>query len=167
MINDCGVTSMFGSPALLQRMANRGLTQTDPGFRDVSAILPLAVEAMTRAEDDLGEEELRRYVRTIGLFRTKAANIIKTCLILVEQHGGQLQRTTRVNSAVNKTFSEGATDPPDRGGDNPPGGTLGRHVRGDEDHGRDDQPREQSEYRAHESAWADGPTRSRPAASRT
>ena len=44
---------------LLQRMANRGLTQTDPGFRDVSAVLPLAVEAMTKAESDLGDEELR------------------------------------------------------------------------------------------------------------
>jgi len=44
---------------LLQRMQNRGLTQTDPGFRDVSAILPQAVEAMTKAEADLSAEELR------------------------------------------------------------------------------------------------------------
>ena len=44
---------------LLQRMQNRGLTRTDPGFRDVSAILPKAVEAMTNAEEDLSEEELR------------------------------------------------------------------------------------------------------------
>ena len=103
--------------------------------------------------------ENRRQITTIARARLSRQPL------LVVRRG--LQRTTRVNSAVNKTFSEGATDPPDRGGDNPPGGTLGRHVRGDEDHGRDDQPREQSEYRAHESAWADGPTRSRPAASRT
>jgi hypothetical protein len=44
---------------LLQRMQNRGLTRTDPGFRDVSAILPKAVEAMTNAEEDLSAEELR------------------------------------------------------------------------------------------------------------
>ena len=44
---------------LLQRMENRGLTQTDPGFRDVSAILPKAFEAMTRAQEDLAAVELR------------------------------------------------------------------------------------------------------------
>jgi len=44
---------------LLERMQNRGLTQTDPGFRDVSAILPKAFEAMTAAKTDLESEELR------------------------------------------------------------------------------------------------------------
>ncbi len=41
---------------------------------------------------ELGEEKLRGYVRTIGLFNTKAANIIKTCQILEEQHGGEVPR---------------------------------------------------------------------------
>jgi len=44
---------------LLQRMQNRGLTETDPGFRDVSAVLPLADSAMTRAQEALAEEDLR------------------------------------------------------------------------------------------------------------
>ena len=44
---------------LLQRMQNRGLTDTDEGFRDVSAVLPQAFEAMTRAIDDLNAEELQ------------------------------------------------------------------------------------------------------------
>jgi endonuclease-3 len=35
---------------------------------------------------DLGEAGLKKYIRTIGLFNTKAANIIKTCRILVDQH---------------------------------------------------------------------------------
>ena len=34
----------------------------------------------------LGEEGLKSYIKTIGLFNTKAANIVKTCKILVEQH---------------------------------------------------------------------------------
>lgn len=34
----------------------------------------------------LGEESLKQYIKTIGLFNGKAANIIKTCKILVEQH---------------------------------------------------------------------------------
>ena len=38
----------------------------------------------------LGETGLKRYIKTIGLFNSKAANIIKTCRILVERHGGQV-----------------------------------------------------------------------------
>jgi endonuclease III len=38
----------------------------------------------------LGEAELRRYIRTIGLFNTKAKNIMALSRILVEQHGGQV-----------------------------------------------------------------------------
>ncbi|MGM0540986.1 MAG: endonuclease III [Pseudomonadota bacterium] len=34
----------------------------------------------------LGEEGLKRYIKTIGLFNTKAANVIKTCKMLVELH---------------------------------------------------------------------------------
>jgi len=36
----------------------------------------------------LGEAGLKRYIRTIGLFNTKAANIIKTCRILESQFKG-------------------------------------------------------------------------------
>ena len=39
---------------------------------------------------DLGEDGLKRYIRTIGLYNSKAANIIKTCKILLEQHGGEV-----------------------------------------------------------------------------
>jgi endonuclease-3 len=38
----------------------------------------------------LGEEGLKRYVRTIGLFNTKAKNIIALSRLLVEQHGGKV-----------------------------------------------------------------------------
>jgi endonuclease III len=39
---------------------------------------------------ELGVDELMRHIQTIGLFRTKARNIIATCQILIEQHGGQV-----------------------------------------------------------------------------
>ncbi len=38
----------------------------------------------------LGEPELRRYIRTIGLFNTKAKNIMALSRSLIEQHGGQV-----------------------------------------------------------------------------
>ncbi|MFO7304993.1 MAG: endonuclease III [Gammaproteobacteria bacterium] len=42
---------------------------------------------------ELGVEGLARYIRTIGLFNTKAKNIIETCRILVEKHGGEVPRS--------------------------------------------------------------------------
>ena len=42
---------------------------------------------------ELGVARLKRYIRTIGLFNTKAENIIKTCRLLVEEHGGEVPRT--------------------------------------------------------------------------
>lgn len=43
-------------------------------------------EAMLR----LGERGLKRYIKTIGLFNSKAANIIKASKILVAQYGGEV-----------------------------------------------------------------------------
>ena len=40
----------------------------------------------------LGEAGLKRHIRTIGLFNTKATNILKTCKLLIEQHGGEVPR---------------------------------------------------------------------------
>ena len=42
---------------------------------------------------DLGLRGLKRYVKTIGLFNTKASNILKTCKLLLERHGGQVPAT--------------------------------------------------------------------------
>jgi endonuclease III len=36
----------------------------------------------------LGEDGLKRYIQSIGLFNTKAANIIKSCHILLKQYNG-------------------------------------------------------------------------------
>jgi len=38
----------------------------------------------------LGEEKLKTYIKTIGLFNTKAKNIIKTCGILAEKHNSEV-----------------------------------------------------------------------------
>jgi len=40
----------------------------------------------------LGVSGLERYIKSIGLYRTKAKNIIATCRILLEQHGGEVPR---------------------------------------------------------------------------
>ncbi len=43
-----------------------------------------------KAIRDLGETGLKPYIKSIGLFNTKARNIIKTCDMLLEQHDGQV-----------------------------------------------------------------------------
>ncbi len=41
----------------------------------------------------LGVDGLKPYIRTIGLFNSKAENIIKTCRILIEKHGSEVPRS--------------------------------------------------------------------------
>ncbi len=41
----------------------------------------------------LGVGGLKPYIRTIGLFNSKAENIIKTCCLLIEQHDSEVPRT--------------------------------------------------------------------------
>ncbi|MAW29790.1 MAG: endonuclease III [Gammaproteobacteria bacterium] len=48
----------------------------------------------------LGEAKLKTYIKTIGLFNTKAANVIKTCRILLEEHGGQVPTTRKELEAL-------------------------------------------------------------------
>jgi endonuclease-3 len=40
----------------------------------------------------LGEDGLKSYIKTIGLFNSKAKNLIKTCATLVAEHGGVVPR---------------------------------------------------------------------------
>jgi endonuclease-3 len=48
----------------------------------------------------LGEEGLVPYIRTIGLFRTKAANVARLARIVVEQHGGEVPRSREALEAL-------------------------------------------------------------------
>ena len=41
----------------------------------------------------LGQEGLEGYIRTIGLYRSKARHVMQTCQILMDRHGGQVPRS--------------------------------------------------------------------------
>jgi endonuclease-3 len=43
----------------------------------------------------LGETNLKRYIKTIGLFNTKARNIIRTCKMLIDQHQSEVPQTRK------------------------------------------------------------------------
>ena len=48
----------------------------------------------------LGEERVRELIKTIGLFRTKAKNVIALSQKLVEEHGGEVPRTREALEAL-------------------------------------------------------------------
>ena len=65
---------------------------TDVGVNKATAKLyPVAntPEAISR----LGEKKLKSYIKTIGLYNTKASNIIKTCKILYKEHNSVVPGT--------------------------------------------------------------------------
>ena len=65
------------------------------------AIGPLYEVANTpEAIYKLGEKKLKTYVKTIGLYNTKAKNIINTCKILIEEHGGQVPEDRQALEAL-------------------------------------------------------------------
>lgn len=49
---------------------------------------------------DLGLDRVTDLIRTIGLYRNKAKNLMQTCAILVEQHGGQVPRSREALEAL-------------------------------------------------------------------
>ena len=64
---------------------------TDVGVNKATRRL-FPVANTPQAIADLGEEALKGYINTIGLYNAKAKNVIATCRILVEQHGGEVPR---------------------------------------------------------------------------
>lgn len=48
----------------------------------------------------LGVERVTELIKTIGLYRNKAKNLVETCRILVEQHGGEVPRTREALEAL-------------------------------------------------------------------
>ena len=48
----------------------------------------------------LGQKGLERYVKSIGLYRTKAKNILATCKLLIDTHAGEVPRTREALEAL-------------------------------------------------------------------
>ena len=65
---------------------------TDAGVNKATRRL-FPVAGTPQAILDLGLEQLESSIKTIGLYRTKARNLMETCRLLVEKHGGVVPRT--------------------------------------------------------------------------
>lgn len=72
---------------------------TDKGVNKATEQLFKAANT-PQAIRSLGRRGLKRYIKSIGLFNTKAANILKTAKILAEQYGGEVPRTREALEAL-------------------------------------------------------------------
>ena len=72
---------------------------TDKGVNKATAKL-FPVANTPEAILALGVEGLKEYIKTIGLYNTKAENIIKTCGILIERHGGRVPEDRKALEAL-------------------------------------------------------------------
>ncbi|MFG6160138.1 endonuclease III [Halomonas sp. 1390] len=72
---------------------------TDVGVNKATARL-FPVANTPQAILDLGLDGLKEHIRTIGLYNTKAENLMKACRILVEQHAGEVPRTRQALEAL-------------------------------------------------------------------
>jgi endonuclease-3 len=79
----------YGNPFQLLIAVILSAQSTDVGVNKATRALFRKVKT-PKAMLKLGEEGLRGHIRTIGLFNTKASNIMKTCAILEERHGGKV-----------------------------------------------------------------------------
>lgn len=80
---------LYGNPFQLLIAVILSAQSTDVGVNKATRALFKKVKT-PRAMLKLGEEGLREHIKTIGLYNTKARNILRSCAILKEQHGGRL-----------------------------------------------------------------------------
>jgi endonuclease-3 len=79
----------YGTPFELLVSVILSAQATDVGVNKATALL-FPVANTPEAILALGETGLKRYIRTIGLFNSKARHILAACRILVERHDGRV-----------------------------------------------------------------------------
>ena len=89
----------FSSPFELLVAVTLSAQATDVGVNKATAKL-FHVANTPEAILALGEEGLKDYIKTIGLYNSKATNIIKACRMLVEKHDSQVPQTRKELEAL-------------------------------------------------------------------
>lgn len=79
----------YGNPFQLLIAVILSAQSTDVGVNKATRALFKRIKT-PKTMLKLGEDGLKEYIKTIGLFNTKARNIIKTCTLLEEQHNGKV-----------------------------------------------------------------------------
>jgi endonuclease-3 len=89
----------YGSPFELLVAVILSAQATDVGVNKATAKL-FPVANTPEKILALGADGLKRYIRTIGLYNGKAVNILQTCRILVDEHGGKVPRDRKALEAL-------------------------------------------------------------------
>lgn len=89
----------YGSDFQLLAAVLLSAQATDVGVNKATRRL-FPVAGTAQAMLDLGLEGLEEHIKTIGLYRTKAKNLLATCQILVERYGGEIPRTREALEAL-------------------------------------------------------------------
>jgi endonuclease-3 len=82
----------YGTPFELLAAVLLSAQATDVGVNKATRKL-FPVANTPQAVLDLGVEGLEDYIKTIGLYRSKARHLVEACRMLVELHGGEVPRT--------------------------------------------------------------------------
>ena len=89
----------FGTPFELLVAVMLSAQATDVSVNQATATL--FAEANTPAALlDLGLDRLKGHIKSIGLFNTKAANVLKTCRLLLDEHGGDVPKSREALEAL-------------------------------------------------------------------
>ncbi|MEO5962230.1 MAG: endonuclease III [Thermomonas sp.] len=90
---------LYDSPFELLVAVILSAQATDVGVNKATRKL-YPVANTPRALVELGEEGLKRYINTIGLYNAKAANVIAMCRLLIEHHDGEVPRSREALEAL-------------------------------------------------------------------
>ncbi|NUZ08111.1 endonuclease III [Piscinibacter koreensis] len=88
-------TSVFELLAAVLLSAQATDRSVNKVTRDLFPIAPTPARMLA-----VGLDRVMDHIKTIGLFRTKAKNLLETCRLLVEQHGGKVPRSREALEAL-------------------------------------------------------------------
>ena len=94
-VSELQYTSVFELLAAVLLSAQATDVGVNKATRRLFAIAPTPHKMLA-----LGVEGVTEHIRTIGLFRNKARNLIETCRLLIDRHGGQVPRSREALEAL-------------------------------------------------------------------
>lgn len=89
----------FNSPFELLVAVLLSAQATDVSVNKATRLL-YPVANTPQAIYDLGVDGVKHYIKTIGLFNSKAENLIKTCRILLDKHNGEVPENREALEAL-------------------------------------------------------------------
>lgn len=89
----------YASPFQLLVAVMLSAQATDVSVNLATATLFVAADTPEKMLS-LGEAGVMQHIRRIGLYKTKAKNVVATCQILLDRHGGEVPRTREALEAL-------------------------------------------------------------------